>query len=96
LGLRTWYFNSNKHECMRAETLGIYLLKYLHHSELNWVMVNSDIQVLINLRILKNDLGMLNSRQSVRLKEHHPLIEPKVAPLVVMVSDQAVPGPLLG
>jgi hypothetical protein len=58
LGLRTWYFNSNKHECMRAETLGIYLLKYLHHSELNWVMVNSDIQALINLRILKNNLGM--------------------------------------
>jgi hypothetical protein len=50
LGLRAWYFNSNKHECMRAETLGIYLLKYLHHPELNWVMVNSDIQALINLQ----------------------------------------------
>jgi hypothetical protein len=49
LGLIAWYFNSNKHECMRVETLGIYLLKYLHHSELNWVMVNSNIQALINL-----------------------------------------------
>ena len=42
---------------MRVETLGIYLLKYLHHSELNWVMVNSDIQGLINPRTLKNNSG---------------------------------------
>jgi hypothetical protein len=51
---------------MRVETLGIYLLKYLHHFELNCVMVTSDVQALINLRILKNTLGMQNSRQSVR------------------------------
>ena len=49
LGHRTLYFNGNKHKCMRDETLGIYLLKYLHHSELSWVMVNSNIQALINL-----------------------------------------------
>jgi hypothetical protein len=66
LGFRTWYFNSNKHECMRSQTLGIYLLKYLHHPELNWVMMNPVIQALINLRTLKNNLGMQNRRKSVR------------------------------
>jgi hypothetical protein len=62
LGLRTWYFNCNKHECMRYKTLGIYLLKYLHHSELNWVMVKSDIQALINLRTLKIKIWLLDRR----------------------------------
>jgi hypothetical protein len=66
LGLRTWYFNNNKHDCMRTKNLRIYLLKYLHHPKLNWVMMNLDIQALINLRILKNNLGMHNCRQSVR------------------------------
>jgi hypothetical protein len=62
LGLRTWYFNSNKHECMRVETLGIYLLKYLHHFDLNLVMVNSDIQAMINFRTLKNKIWLLECR----------------------------------
>jgi hypothetical protein len=48
----TWYFNNNEHESMRAETLRIYLLKYLHHSQLNWIMMNPDIQALISQRIL--------------------------------------------
>jgi hypothetical protein len=63
---RTWYFNSNNRECIRDKSLGIYLLKYLHHPELNWVVINPDIQALINLRILKNNFGMKNRRQSVR------------------------------
>jgi len=66
LGFKTWYFNNNKRECMRAETIDIYLLKYLHHYELNLVMVNYDIQDLINLMILNNNLEMQNSKQSVR------------------------------
>jgi hypothetical protein len=48
----TWYFNNNQHECMRVETLRIYLLKYLHHLELNWIhdwiMINLDIQALMS------------------------------------------------
>jgi hypothetical protein len=66
LGLRAWYFNSNKHECMRAENLGIYLSKYLHHPKLDWVMMHPNIQALINLRILKNNFRMWNCKKSVR------------------------------
>jgi len=57
LGFRSRYFNSNKHEWMRAETLGIYLLKYLHHSNLNWIMMNFDIQTLINHRSWRTTFG---------------------------------------
>jgi len=58
LGFRTWYFNGNKHDCTRSKTLRIYLLKHLHHPELNWVMMNPNIQALISLNTLNNNLGM--------------------------------------
>jgi hypothetical protein len=63
LGSRTWYFNSNQCESMRARALRIYFLKYLHHHELNWVMMNSDIEVLIRHRILpRNKIWLLDRR----------------------------------
>jgi hypothetical protein len=38
---------TNEHESMRAKTIRIALLKYLHHSLLNWIMIDLDIQAMI-------------------------------------------------
>jgi hypothetical protein len=52
-----WYFNNNEPESMRVETLRIWLLKYLHHSQLNWIIIDPDIHAMISQRIfLKNKI----------------------------------------